>query len=249
VKVEQTGDFNHDGTINQTDRNFFITQFNKTFHGNAPLAVGSNGATISDYVDYIKADVNGSSKPIAGGNGALEAASVTYKDLLVLNQFIEQKTGDLNWDGVLLDSADWAVFSSHYKHAASEFGYTSFSWFDGDVTFDGLVNGDDYLRLVLPADLNYDGFVGIDDLTLLQSHWGQSVLARDAALGDISGDGFVGIDDLTALQSYWGQSVAIPASLGQGFAQLGGAAVPEPSTIALLGAAALAAVFRYRRRK
>lgn len=243
VAIYDTGDFNHDGNISQSDKDFFITQYNKTYHGNAPLVVGTNGATAANYVDYIKADINGSSKPTSSATTPkLSEASVTYKDLLVLDQFIEHETGDLNWDGTALDNTDRGIFNSHFNHAASEFGFTSFSWFDGDVTGDGLVDRKDYLRLTLPADLNFDGFVGIDDLTILQTYWGQNVLARNTALGDISEDGFVGIDDLTLLQTAWGHSVSVPST---GFALLPAGltqAVPEPSVFVLLGMAALASV-------
>jgi autotransporter-associated beta strand protein len=207
VRVFDTGDFNHDGSITQSDRDFFITQYNKTFHGNAPLAVGTNGATINDYVAYISADVNGTSKPIKNGNGALEAASVTYKDLLTLDQFIAHRTGDFNWDGTALNGGDWSIFGGHYNHAPSEFGFTNYSWFDGDVTFDGVVNENDYRRLTLPGDLNYDGTVNSADEAILQSHLGQNVLARNAALGDLTEDGVVNNVDLSILQAHLGQSL------------------------------------------
>jgi autotransporter-associated beta strand protein len=207
VHVFDTGDFDHDGSIAQADKDFFITQYNKTFHGNSPLAVGVNGATIEDYVDYISADVNGSSRPVKNGDGALEAASVTYKDLLTLDQFIAHKTGDFNWDGIELNGGDWSIFGSHYNHAPSEFSYTNYSWFDGDVTFDGLVDENDYRRLTLPGDLNYDGTVNSADEAILQSHFGQNVLARNAALGDITEDGVVNNADLAILQAHLGQSL------------------------------------------
>jgi autotransporter-associated beta strand protein len=207
VHVFDAGDFDHDGSIGQADKDFFITQYNKTFHGDAPLAVGVNGATIDDYVAYLDADVNGSSKPVKNGAGALETASVTYKDLLTLDQFVAHKTGDFNWDGKALNGGDWAVFASHYNHAAGDFGYTGFSWFDGDVTFDGLVDENDYRRLTLPGDLNYDGIVNSADEAILQGHLGQNVLARNAALGDITEDGVVNNADLAILQAHLGQSL------------------------------------------
>jgi hypothetical protein len=51
----------------------------------------------------------------------------------------------------------------------------------GDVTGDGLTNGDDLLAVILqwgpcptgcPADINGDGSVGNDDLTLVLLGWG-----------------------------------------------------------------------------
>jgi autotransporter-associated beta strand protein len=207
IKVYATGDFNHDGTVNQTDKNFFIEQYNKTFHGNAPLTVGVNGATNADYVNYIAADINGSSNPNTGTTAGLSAVSVTYKDLLTLDQFVAHKTGDFNWDGTALNGSDWSIFGSHYNHAPAEFNFANYSWFDGDVTFDGLVNENDYRRLTLPGDLNYDGKVDSADEAILQSYLGQNVLARNAALGDITEDGVVNSADLAILQAHLGQSL------------------------------------------
>ncbi len=72
----------------------------------------------------------------------------------------------------------------------------------------------------IPGDLNDDGFVGIDDLTLVLSNWNQNVPPADP-LADPSGDGFVGIDDLNEVLGNWnagtppvGAAVPEPASLG-----------------------------------
>lgn len=72
------------------------------------------------------------------------------------------------------------------------------------------------LDLVFPntlieGDLNKDGFVGIDDLNMVLSHWNESVAPGDWFAGDPSGDGFVGIDDLNAVLGNWNAS-APPAA-------------------------------------
>ena len=73
------------------------------------------------------------------------------------------------------------------------------------------------------ADINYDGFVGADDLTTLILNWN----ATDADLGhgDITGDGFVGADDLSRLIDNW----------NVGTLPVGVTAVPEPMSLVWLG--------------
>lgn len=55
----------------------------------------------------------------------------------------------------------------------------------------------------LPGDLNFDGFVGLDDLDLVLGHWNHSVTPGDTFMGDPSGDGFVGLDDLDTVLGHW----------------------------------------------
>ncbi len=53
------------------------------------------------------------------------------------------------------------------------------------------------------GDLNSDGFVGLEDLNTLLSHWNLAVPAGDWAQGDPSGDGLVGLDDLNMILNQW----------------------------------------------
>jgi uncharacterized repeat protein (TIGR02543 family) len=58
-----------------------------------------------------------------------------------------------------------------------------------------------------PGDLNGDGIVNIDDITLVIGHFGQS--SGDAGwdpLADANGDGLVNIDDLTVVINNYGRS-------------------------------------------
>lgn len=83
----------------------------------------------------------------------------------------------------------------------------------------------------IPADINADGFVGIDDLNFLLSNWNQAVPKGDKDAGDIAGlgDGFIGIDDLNVLLSSWNAGTPPPP----GFA----AVVPEPASLLIVLAA------------
>ena len=65
-----------------------------------------------------------------------------------------------------------------------------------------LVNGE-MIFSPLGGDLNFDGFVGVDDLNTVLSFWNQSVTPGDRAAGDPSGDGFVGVDDLGLVLVNW----------------------------------------------
>jgi hypothetical protein len=48
-----------------------------------------------------------------------------------------------------------------------------------------------------PSDLNGDGFVGADDLSMLLGNWG------NPGVGDLNGDGIVGAGDLSTMLSSW----------------------------------------------
>jgi len=54
----------------------------------------------------------------------------------------------------------------------------------------------------LQGDLNRDGFVGIDDINNILSHWNQNIVDPFGEI-DPTGDDFVGIDDLTLVLGNW----------------------------------------------
>ena len=89
----------------------------------------------------------------------------------------------------------------------------------------------------LAGDVDGDGFVGGDDLTIILTNWGSSGMTREQ--GDLTGEGFVGGDDYTEVLTYWGTGIGLGAVL---------ASVPEPVSLTLLSAAALALAAARRRR-
>ena len=89
--------------------------------------------------------------------------------------------------------------------------------------------------VALDGDLNGDGFVGIVDLNIILGAWNQNVTAGDPLVGDPSGDGFVGLVDLNLVLGNWNAGTPPPAA---------GAAVPEPTTLALLGLGGVALLRR-----
>ncbi len=90
--------------------------------------------------------------------------------------------------------------------------------------------------IMIPGDLNSDGFVGIDDLNLVLANWNQNVPPADP-LADPSGDGFVGIDDLNEVLGNW--NAGTPPEQP--------AAIPEPGSAVIVLLLATGS-FMYRRR-
>ena len=77
--------------------------------------------------------------------------------------------------------------------------------------------------VLLPGDLNGDGYVGLDDLQLILDHWNQNVTQGDLLSGDVSNDGYVGLDDLQPVLDNWNKGTPpTPAS------------IPEPATLCVL---------------
>lgn len=92
--------------------------------------------------------------------------------------------------------------------------------------------------VLLPGDLDGDGFVGIGDLNAILSNWNAQVTAGDLLSGDVNGDGFVGIEDLNVVLGNW--NTGVPPATGE--------SIPEPGVIGMLGlGCAVGALSRKRR--
>jgi hypothetical protein len=89
--------------------------------------------------------------------------------------------------------------------------------------------------LGLTGDLDCDDFVGITDLNIVLGAWNANVTPGVLLEGDPSGDGFVGIEDLNTVLGNWNAGIPPAAS-----------AVPEPTTLALLGLGGIAMLRRRR---
>ena len=90
-----------------------------------------------------------------------------------------------------------------------------------------LIDGPDAL---VPGDFDGDGFVGLSDLNILGANWGTNDGSATAATGDADADGNVGLSDLNLLGANWNPPAAV--------------AVPEPTSISLLGFFAVGIIVR-----
>jgi hypothetical protein len=94
------------------------------------------------------------------------------------------------------------------------------------------------------GDANLDGQVNLQDFNRLASAFGTTGVWSQ---GDFNYDGNVNLQDFNRLASNFGLSAAGPEVTPQDWARLG-AAVPEPTSLALFGVAASVAMSRRRRR-
>ncbi len=145
-------------------------------------------------------------------------------------------TGSLSSFGFNSDAGNWNALDLDMNRAVVSTqnwnGSLAVDEFRLATTFDALLG----LTGSIPGDLNGDGFVGIDDLNLVLGNWNQNVTPGDPLAGDPSGDGFVGIDDLNEILGNWNAGTPPTA----------GAAVPEPTTMGLLGLGTVAMLRRKR---
>jgi len=94
---------------------------------------------------------------------------------------------------------------------------------------------------IVAGDVNFDGIVDIQDITLMANKW-LSVDANNLGQGDANGDGIVDIQDITLAANKWLQT---PPPLGGGGSIN---SVPEPSSLLLIGFGAVSMLFVARRR-
>ncbi len=155
----------------------------------------------------------------------IDDAEIPFEDPLLFTP-LDQNVQ--NTSGVTSGSVSLGLFDA--GSGSSLFPEDQFVIYDNVI----ITTENDLLAGGLTGDLNSDGFVGIDDLNIVLGNWNLNVPPANP-LADPSGDGFVGIDDLNQVLGNW--NAGTPPSAG---------AVPEPTTLALVGLGAIAAL---RRRK
>jgi hypothetical protein len=125
-------------------------------------------------------------------------------------------------------SLGWSDYTGNFGGGLAVWEVDSLAYFN---TADGAFPG---AAVVLDGDLNADGFVGVDDLNIILVNWNQTVTPGDLLLGDPTGDAFVGVDDLNIVLVNW----------NNGTPPAGGAAIPEPASLALVSMGGLAVLRR-----
>ena len=125
---------------------------------------------------------------------------------------------DLNGDSIIDLTVHFEMNELDISPAATDLLLVGY--FADDTPFAGT----DSIRIVPPGDVNGDGFVGVDDLTVVLTNWGLSDMALPQ--GDLTGDSFVGADDYTQILTYWANSNQYTP-------------IPEPATLGLLIIASL----------
>ncbi len=157
LNVYRPGDFDRDGAVDANDTSFFVDQYRLTRDALVDpneLPAYTDGEI---YIDYIKADLNGSAQPVKQGEPlyGLENVAVTIKDLEVLLQFVNLWQGDLDWDGDV-DATDQSTLNGNL-------GMAHPTVFDGDLDCDGDVDADDQALLAANLGTTYsiDPGVGV----------------------------------------------------------------------------------------
>ena len=147
-------------------------------------------------------------------------------------------TGNLNADDIV-DADDIDLL---YAYIDSLGGSGSAPPADplSDLNSDGLVDGLDMDFLITEildsqyGDFNLDGRIDLTDLSILGTYYG--LVGLGYAKGDANGNGVVDLGDLTILGTYYGFDASANID-----------SVPEPASMALMGAGALLALRRRRR--
>ena len=116
---------------------------------------------------------------------------------------------------------------------------------NGEIVGYGLLNGVSHCFALLnysgPGDANGDGRVDVNDLTIVLSNFGKTGVGWMQGCMDGDPTGTVDVNDLTIVLSNFGQSY--------GSSAVGTAAVPEPGSLALVGALLFAMVLGIARRR
>ena len=144
--------------------------------------------------------------------------------------------GSWNGNGIISSSANASQFGVGYAEASS---LPSVPAIFGTVDADTVL-----IRLTRYGDANLDGTVNLSDFNRLAANFGSTT--GDWSQGDFNYDSNVNLSDFNRLAANFGLSAAGPTVTPEDWARLG-AAVPEPGSVALLGAGALLGLRRRRR--
>lgn len=222
IAVDDQDDLLNDG-VDDSDGNFFGTTLK-----NGTYDEGDSRADIAGKDLNLDGVVDGWDNPLGwgpiGADGTVDCKDIDYVFAQYKNNpYLLEVTGVAAFaDG----SADW-----------SDIDDATFFDLSADIDGDLDVDKADVDELVIGiletqyGDANLDGAVDVGDLGILAGAWGTTDGAGWCN-ADFTGDGAVDVGDLGVLAGQWG---------------FGSKAVPEPTTMVLLGLGGLAAITRRRK--
>jgi hypothetical protein len=174
-------------------------------------------------------------------NDAIVQSSAANKaaDFARLRNQVRQGFNNGNWEGLGITSATAAANAGNDTGVSvvdnAVLGLTNFS--GQTVTADSIL-----LKYTYYGDIDQNGQVDADDLTVFASNFGRASGATQID-GDIDFNGAVNADDLTVFANNFNKGVGNP------LAAASVQAVPEPATVVLSIAAAIAIALVYVRRR
>ncbi|MCC6682449.1 MAG: PEP-CTERM sorting domain-containing protein [Phycisphaeraceae bacterium] len=148
-------------------------------------------------------------------------------------------------DTIALTDTAWNDFTASFTVDPADVGKALYIGFENDGATTILTRWFiDNVRLDMegglqPGDANHDGMVNLADLQILGDNWQATSANWEQA--DFTGDGSVNLADLQVLGDNWGYGTGPDVAFDEALAQV---AIPEPTTLGLLGLSGLLALRR-----